>query len=257
MDYRFEDKTSDKKYFTVIPNYILNHSDAVVKALYLDIKRAAGEDGRSFMTEETMCKRNGIGEKRLHKALKYLLNHKWIEFVGMTPAKTRPIKTYKVLDIWKKNIEFFSKKKIPSKSGVSKDTRQKKQDTRQKQDKIPARSKGIRRTLLRRTNKKKYTSLKDIGEKEFEMVADQYGVTIKLVQNSYEDLINYCQAHGKRYKNYLAALRNFVKKDAKVNGITKRPKTSSFDEPQLTTEERIKARKRLNQIRKKYPVKSI
>ena len=153
MECRFKDETNDRKYFTIIPNFILNHSDAVTKALYLDIKRAAGEDGRSFMTEETMCRRNKVGEKRLHRALKYLLEHKWIEFVGMTPGKTRPIKTYKVNDLWKKNIEFYTKEKISSKSGLSKDTRRKQKDTRQKQDKIPARSRGIRRSPLRKTVK--------------------------------------------------------------------------------------------------------
>ncbi len=254
MEYRFKDETHDKKYFTIVPNYILNNADAVVKALYLDIKRAAGENGLSFMTEKTMCRRNGIGEKRLHKALKYLLDHKWIKFVGMTSAKTRPIKTYKVLDIWKENVDFYSKEKIVAKSGVSKDTRQKGKDTRQKQDKIHARSMGRRRTILRRTNKK-YASLKDIGEKEFEMVAKQYGVSVKSVKSSFEDLTNYCQAHGRRYKNHLAALRNFVKKDAGVNGIIKRPKTQTFDKPELTPEERAKAKKSLDGIRRRYPAR--
>lgn len=139
MEYKIIDESGDKDYYTMVPNYVLNHSDAVTKAVYLDMKRVAGEHGRCFMTEETMCKRNNIGLKKLHKAIDYLLEHKWIEYIGKTPAKTRPIKTYKILDIWKLNTDFYSKEKIPSKREVSK-------DTIQKNSKIPSESMGIIRT---------------------------------------------------------------------------------------------------------------
>jgi len=62
--------------------------------------------------------------------------------------------------------------------------------------------------------RKKYSSLKDIGEEEIKQVADLYQVPIPFVISCYDSLVNYCEAHGKRYKNYLAALRNFVKNDA-------------------------------------------
>ena len=122
MKYKIIDETGDHKYFTIIPNYILNHSSANDIALYNIMKKATGENGLCFMTEETMCKKLGIGEKSLHKSLEYLLNHKWIKFVGMTSARTRPIKTYKILDIWKKNTDFYSNEKIPSEIALSKDT---------------------------------------------------------------------------------------------------------------------------------------
>jgi len=62
--------------------------------------------------------------------------------------------------------------------------------------------------------KKKYSSLKDIGEVEFQQVADFYKVPLAFVRSCYDDLVNYCGAHGKVYKNYYLALRNFAKKDA-------------------------------------------
>lgn len=108
---------------------------------------------------------------------------------------------------------------------------------------------------LKRNNK--YSSLKDIGEVEFQLVADQYKVPVSLVKSSYEDLTNYCQAHGRRYKNYLAALRNFVKKDAKVKGIRKSPKAQGSEMPNLTPEERARASKKLKAIRREFPVKHI
>jgi len=62
--------------------------------------------------------------------------------------------------------------------------------------------------------RKKYSSLKDIGEEEIKQVADLYQVPIPFVVSCYDSLVNYCEAHGRRYRNYLAALRNFVKNDA-------------------------------------------
>lgn len=68
--------------------------------------------------------------------------------------------------------------------------------------------------ILNVAKQKKYSSLKDIGEEEFRQVAGFYNVPLPFVRSCYDDLVNYCGAHGKRYKNYLMALRNFVKNDA-------------------------------------------
>lgn len=61
---------------------------------------------------------------------------------------------------------------------------------------------------------KKYSSLQDLGETEFQETAARYQVPIAFVRSEYDSLVNYCEAHGRRYQNYLAALRNFVKRDA-------------------------------------------
>lgn len=215
MDIKVIDDSGDRKYFTIVPNYILNHSSGIDKGLYLDMKRMAGEDGICFMKEETMCKRNGIGEKQLHKSLKYLLDHKWIEFVGTTPSKTRPIKTYKILNIWNQNANYYNNKKIPSESGVSLDNPQKEKDTLPKQDKIPAESRGILRTntkeeLINKNTHKPYSNLKDILEEDLVDISNKYKVSLGYVKLEFEKLQNYCEAKGKVYKNYKSALRNFV-----------------------------------------------
>jgi DNA-binding transcriptional regulator GbsR (MarR family) len=67
-------------------------------------------------------------------------------------------------------------------------------------------------------NKKKYSSLKDLGEKEFEEIAERYGVKTQFVRSKFEDLSNYCEAKNRRYSNYKAALRNFVKKSFEEKG---------------------------------------
>lgn len=59
----------------------------------------------------------------------------------------------------------------------------------------------------------RYSSLADITETEINQIAREYRTSPALVRNCLDDLRNYCDSRGKRYKNYLAALRNFVKGD--------------------------------------------
>lgn len=157
--FKLIDESGDRKFFTIIPNFILNHSTAIDQALYLQMKRYAGEGGKCFATEQTLCKQLGIGRKALHNSLKYLIEHGWIDKVGLSSGKTRPINTYKVNDIWKENIEHY--KKIVSERAVSsntKDSAQKEEDSVQKSSKIvseraieeePAKEEPIKKTLLR------------------------------------------------------------------------------------------------------------
>ena len=109
QEIKIKDESGDKKYFTQIPNYIANHSTANDQALYLQMKRFAGDDGQCFATQKTLRKKLGIGEKAYNKSLQYLLEKKWIRFIGTTQGKTRPIKTYVIVDIWKINILEYDK----------------------------------------------------------------------------------------------------------------------------------------------------
>lgn len=144
------DDSGDKEFFTIIPNYITNHSTANDQALYLQMKKHAGENGRCFATEKTMMKKLGIGKKSYDKSLNYLIKRGWITYVGMTRGKTRPIKTYKVNNIWKINNEHYNK--IGSESTLSKDKSQKKGDKSQKQHKISSESNVEEEPVLTRTN---------------------------------------------------------------------------------------------------------
>jgi hypothetical protein len=40
---KINDESGDHKYFSLLPHYILNHSTAVDQALYMQMKRYAGE----------------------------------------------------------------------------------------------------------------------------------------------------------------------------------------------------------------------
>ena len=109
--YQFKDETGDKKYFTMVPNYILNHSTATDQAVYLQIKRHAGENGRCFVSKRKLSKKLGIGRQTLKKSINYLLVRKWISENGSievdTPGGKQKVTAYVVNDIWKTNIDHY------------------------------------------------------------------------------------------------------------------------------------------------------
>lgn len=148
---KIEDGSGDKKYFTMIPNYIANHSTAIDQALYFQMKRYAGENGKCFASQETLMKKMGIGRKAYSKSLNYLLEKSWVKFVGITKGKTRPIKTYVIVDIWKLNVLEYEK--IPSERAVSSE---KEKDTDQKSGMIQAK-RAIEEELIKEDPKESAT----------------------------------------------------------------------------------------------------
>lgn len=107
-----EDKSGDKKYFTIIPNYIANHSTAVDQALYLQMKKIVGEqEGICYASEKYFKQKLGVGSKALKKSIKYLLDHNWIEDAGIKEIETKggvqKTRLYIVKDIWTMNINYY------------------------------------------------------------------------------------------------------------------------------------------------------
>lgn len=109
-----EDGSNDKAYFTMVPNIVLNHSSAVDQALYMQMKRFAGEKrGGSYCSasHRTLMEKLHIGPKALKASIAYLLEHKWIENTGsrkvMTPGGLQEVQIYRVNDIWRMNIEHY------------------------------------------------------------------------------------------------------------------------------------------------------
>jgi len=105
--------SNDKKYFTQVPNFILNHSTAVDQALYLQMKRITGEKEKCKAGEKYFLKQLGIGRKALKKSLEYLIEHEWIIKIGKEPVMTeggeQAINCYIVNDIWKMNTDYYFK----------------------------------------------------------------------------------------------------------------------------------------------------
>ena len=109
---QIEDHSGDRKYFTMVPNYILNHSTANDQSLYLHMKRAAGDNGTCYMSKRSLSKKMGIGFYALTTSIKYLVDHKWITETGKKFVKTTSgeqlVTVYRVNDIWGLNNAFYS-----------------------------------------------------------------------------------------------------------------------------------------------------
>lgn len=66
----------------------------------------------------------------------------------------------------------------------------------------------------------------ELKENDLQEIADTYKVPLAFVLSKLDDMKNYCAAKGKTYKDYKAALRNWVKNDAlkrkeAINGKSK------------------------------------
>jgi len=108
-----EDGSNDRKYFSLVPHYILNHSSAIDQALYMQMKRYAGEnpDGVCWASKTTLRKRLKVGVKAVNKSIQYLIDHKWISNKGkrevITKGGKQEVEVYAINDIWKVNIDFY------------------------------------------------------------------------------------------------------------------------------------------------------
>lgn len=161
------DDSGDKNYFTIIPNYIANHSTANDQALYFQMKRFAGEKGICFASEKLLCEKLGIGRKALKTSISYLLTHNWIRLSGAKPVMTtggiQNIKVYRMVDIWGINSRHFkgvSESTPPTTKGVSE----------RAQGGAPKSTKGCLKEHLIRTIKKepiKKNSISSFRKKPF------------------------------------------------------------------------------------------
>ncbi|MFZ5365409.1 MAG: helix-turn-helix domain-containing protein [Patescibacteria group bacterium] len=109
---QIQDESGDRKYFTVIPNYVLNHSTIYDREVYIQMKRIAGESGEVWMSQTKLAKQCGISKPRIIKALRYLCEHQWIEKVGKkktSPVDSQGTDVYKIVDLWDLNNNFYRK----------------------------------------------------------------------------------------------------------------------------------------------------
>lgn len=98
--------------------------------------------------------------------------------------------------------------------------------------------------------------LRDIPEDDIAEIADKFSVSTKCVRDRAQDVIDYCEAKGRTYRDYKAALRNFVKMhierhpDAVVSRATIHTVEKTIDDrPRLTEEQRQKATIQLQKMR--------
>lgn len=120
-NFTIKDESNDHKYFTIVPNYVLNHSSRCDREVYIQMKRIAGESGTCWSSMPRLSKQCDMTERRLKKSIKYLIEHKWISLVGKKPIKTiggkQFVNEYKMNDLWSMNNTFYevgAKKTLPN-----------------------------------------------------------------------------------------------------------------------------------------------
>ncbi len=110
-----KDNSGDKKYFTIIPNFILNHSTMWDREVYVQMKRITGEEGTCYASRATLAKQCGMSIRRLDKSIKYLTDHKWIKLIGiksfMTKGGEQSVNEYEISDLWKMNVDYYENQK--------------------------------------------------------------------------------------------------------------------------------------------------
>ena len=107
--FKITDKSGDRKYFTIVPNYIVNHSTVYEQAIYLYMKRVAGETGTCWESPKNIAKKLGIAPGTVRRYQKALVKRGWIEIAG-THRKTKPTIEYRIVDLWELNTKHYAEK---------------------------------------------------------------------------------------------------------------------------------------------------
>lgn len=210
-----EDNSGDKEFFTVVPNIILNHSSAIDQALYLQLKRLAGDGKKDYCypSYRYLQEKLNIGVKSLRKSFKYLIEHKWIDNLGKRQVHTAGgyqwVNAYKINNIWPQNNEEYK--------GVLKSTPLVKGGVKSIKGGLKSTQGGVGSSVITRTykelNKEQCIILKNWNEKqnsplrEFkpENIVNKYGA------EKVEALVKiYGQRNG-GFSQFLQALKTEVK----------------------------------------------
>jgi hypothetical protein len=235
-----EDLSGDRKYFTMLPNYILNHSTAIDQALYMQMKKVAGENGRCFLSERTLMEKLGVGEKSLKKSINYLLKRGWIKENGFVGAQTlggiQKVKAYRILDIWKYNIQHYEGASESVPLGASESSKVLSKGAQ------GASESGTNKNHTNKNHRDTRSSieyLKFIPQEDIQEFVARFDMSENSLKSKAEDLILYCQSKGRKYTDYRAFLLNALKKDFKPR--QKSTQIETVTQKELTPELREKA----------------
>jgi hypothetical protein len=201
----------DKGFFMVDDAYLNGYAKELgitATSIYFVLCRCADKDQIAFPSQDYIAEKLGIHSRTVRRNIKLLSDWKIIKIKQIRNHKGHFLhNTYYLLDKseWLPTSAGHPCPTVNGRTPVSttgghpcphKDTHNK--DTH---------------TLSIAENRKR-TSLKKITEDDLTYIAEYYNVPLAFVKSKYDDLINYCERTGRSYKDYVAALRNFVKKDA-------------------------------------------
>lgn len=95
-----------------------------------------------------------------------------------------------------------------------------------------------------------YNSLRSLKEFDFKEIAESKRVSISTVKKQYDALVDYCESKGKRYKNYKAALRNFVSKAIERDKSLVLRKEDAI--PQINMSVDVIGREKIQELKKQH-----
>lgn len=147
-------------------------------------------------------------------------------------------KTYGVTEqIYRTDKEFLEKYHFATFRGTSKGTIAKIVDTsifdinaeetnERGNEKLTNNQRTTNEQLTTNKNVKNVKNVKNenkyLADSDFKKIAEQTGVDVVKVKYTYEKVLDYEKSSGRRYKDYAAATRNFIRM-AQENGKLKRP----------------------------------
>ena len=179
------------------------------KVVYGTLAFFANQQQEAFPSIETLAKFSCISERQIYRSIKKLEKKNYIQ-VNRHKIKGQP-------------NEYFLLKTKGDKVAPKENRVTRRPNKGDKPDKIRVTNntsnnnntnkKNITIDPTKEIHPKKYSSIRDISKRDIQEIANKYSVTIGYVMMEFEKLKNYCEAGGKRYQNYKAALRNFVVKD--------------------------------------------
>lgn len=131
--FTISEEAPDREYFTIVPNYIINHSTIWERDIYLIMKRIAGERGSCFASHQTIADKTGVSRPTISRTIKKLLKRGWIKEEGKVAGKTHPTKNYIIVDLWEQNSQYYREEK---KRKLQNQSTQKTKDTSTTEPKI-------------------------------------------------------------------------------------------------------------------------
>mgnify|MGYP001580243039 CR=1 FL=1 len=69
LGFSITEETPDREYFTIVPNYIINHSTIWERDIYLIMKRIAGENGNCYASHQTIAEKTGVSRPTVRAGL--------------------------------------------------------------------------------------------------------------------------------------------------------------------------------------------
>lgn len=117
---------------------------------------------------------------------------------------------------------------------------------------LPTQSEG--NAIKERKEKKRnniYSSKKSLTDELCKEIAEQYSVEVGVVIKTRDNLVGWCEAKGKSFKNYRSALQNWIRRGIDEKKINKLQKSvlSGNKLPEISEEQRLLNLEKLKEIK--------